>query len=286
RRAVEERARKAAEARKTAEAEARARKAAEAEALKAAEEVARKAAEAETRKAAEEARKTEEALARKTAEAAAQALARKPAAAPSSPSPTKIEDPAKRMFDRGRAGGGLAASARPRRVASVSLPLKKLKLFVIPAMVFIAVAIFGGYFLKPLDTAVAFVGGLIFPPPPVTILADAQFEICQTAVRINCVIDGATLWYGGSEFRVADVDAPRVSNPQCASEAELGRRATARLLELVNAGPFEIAPSGGRGEDQYGRTLRVLMRDGQSLGGILIDEGLAEPSTGFRRYWC
>lgn len=31
----------------------------------------------------------------------------------------------------------------------------------------------------------------------------------------------------------------------------------------------------GRDEDKYGRKLRIVMRDGESLGGALVDEGLA-----------
>ena len=36
----------------------------------------------------------------------------------------------------------------------------------------------------------------------------------------------------------------------------------------------------------YGRKLRVVMRDGKSVGQTLVTEGLAEEWTGRRRNWC
>jgi len=62
-------------------------------------------------------------------------------------------------------------------------------------------------------------------------------------------------------------------------------RATERLLELINAGPFEVVRS-GRDADRYGRKLRMLERHGRSLGEILVAEGLARRWDGARRGWC
>jgi len=42
----------------------------------------------------------------------------------------------------------------------------------------------------------------------------------------------------------------------------------------------------GRATDRYGRSLRVVRRSGQSLGGELVREGLAEPWRGRRSDWC
>lgn len=112
------------------------------------------------------------------------------------------------------------------------------------------------------------------------------FTICGEVSSPNCVVDGDTLRYGGERIRLADINAPEVFSPQCDQEAWLGRRATRRLQELVNAGPFEIASSGLRDEDRYGRKLRLLKRDGRSLGDILVFEGLAHPWRGHKEDWC
>jgi micrococcal nuclease len=54
---------------------------------------------------------------------------------------------------------------------------------------------------------------------------------------------------------------------------------------LLNQGGFSLQ-SIDRDQDQYGRDLRIITRDGQSLGDILVAEGLAERWQGYRRNWC
>jgi endonuclease YncB( thermonuclease family) len=98
-------------------------------------------------------------------------------------------------------------------------------------------------------------------------------------------VDGDTIWKDGVKIRVADIDAPETHPPRCAFEADLGRKATLRLQELLNQGPVDLAAI-DRDEDIYGRKLRVLSRNGQSLGVQLVQEGLARPWAGSRKPWC
>lgn len=100
------------------------------------------------------------------------------------------------------------------------------------------------------------------------------------------VVDGDTFWHGGDKIRIADIDTPETHPPRCAYEAQLGAEATQRLDELLAEGPFELRPTGGRDVDRYGRKLRLVVRDGRSLGGVLVAEGLARPWTGRREPWC
>ena len=44
--------------------------------------------------------------------------------------------------------------------------------------------------------------------------------------------------------------------------------------------------TGLRDEDQYGRKLRMVTRDGRSIGEVLVGEGLARRWEGSRRSWC
>lgn len=113
----------------------------------------------------------------------------------------------------------------------------------------------------------------------------ASFARCGIIKR-DCIADGDTLYVAGEKVRVADIDTPEISEPQCESERALGERATKRFMELVNAGSFELRAWEGRDKDQYGRKLRVLVRDGRSLGGILVEEGLARTWSGRRKPWC
>lgn len=114
----------------------------------------------------------------------------------------------------------------------------------------------------------------------------ADLQLCERPRQQNCVIDGDTMRYGGSTIRIEDIDAPETFKPKCAAEMKLGRRATHRLLDLVNAGPFEVVYSGGRDTDVYGRKLRRIERRGRSLGDALVAEGLARPWDGAKRSWC
>lgn len=122
-------------------------------------------------------------------------------------------------------------------------------------------------------------------PIPLITLAAATFALCAEGPRITCVVDGDTFWLNGEKVRIADINAPESHQAGCAEEQALGDRATRQLISLLNAGPFELATE-GRATDRYGRSLRVVRRSGQSLGGELICEGLAEPWRGRRSDWC
>ena len=113
----------------------------------------------------------------------------------------------------------------------------------------------------------------------------AHFARCLGGSRFTCVVDGDTIWYRGTKIRIADINAPELSKPQCPEEARLAEAATERLAGLLNQGPFTLAPT-DREVDRYGRTLRVVTRGGESLGATLTGEGLAEPCRGYRRDWC
>ena len=99
------------------------------------------------------------------------------------------------------------------------------------------------------------------------------------------MVDGDTIWYRGDKIRLADINTPEVSQPACADEAALGAQARDRLTALLNAGAFSLEVE-GRNIDRYGRLLRVVTRDGTSLGDLLVAEGLAEEWQGRRGSWC
>jgi len=104
-----------------------------------------------------------------------------------------------------------------------------------------------------------------------------------SAVR---VIDGDTFAYAGTRVRIADIDTPELHG-RCAYETELATRATERLEALLAEGSFELHPlASGRDEDVYGRKLRIVTRDGRSIGDRLVAEGLARTWTGRREPWC
>jgi endonuclease YncB( thermonuclease family) len=146
--------------------------------------------------------------------------------------------------------------------------------------------------------AVALIGGAIgaasfvIPPhlsadavTPGSQAASVYFSLCYTGGGTNCVVDGDTFWINGEKVRVADIDAPETHPSRCAREADLGNQATLRLQTLLNTGPVQLDTI-DRDKDRYGRKLRIVVRNGQSLGAILVSEGLARRWDGTRHPWC
>ena len=137
---------------------------------------------------------------------------------------------------------------------------------------------------------VGILGGLVgvywpFGPASAEARTTHSFAVCGV-VRRTCVVDGDTIWLEGVKIRIADIDTPEISQPKCDSEYQLGIKARDRLVVLLNQGEFSAVPIGNRDEDQYGRKLRVLMRDGRSIGDQLVAEGLARTWSGRREPWC
>jgi endonuclease YncB( thermonuclease family) len=111
------------------------------------------------------------------------------------------------------------------------------------------------------------------------------FSYCHTGGGYNCVVDGDTIWLEGTKIRIADIDAPETHDYRCSSEKELGDQATVRLHELLESGPISLR-SIDRDEDVYGRKLRIVLVNGQSVGDTLVSEGLARWYGHGRRPWC
>lgn len=112
-----------------------------------------------------------------------------------------------------------------------------------------------------------------------------RMTLCNEERRVTCVVDGDTIWLNGAKIRLADIDAPEIGEPQCDYEYSLGIRATHRLRDLLTQGSFEVRRLGDSDRDQYDRELRVLTREGQSIGDILVAEGLARTWAGRREPW-
>jgi len=142
---------------------------------------------------------------------------------------------------------------------------------------FLAVAAVGAYALPYLSP--------YLPAARAPDIVSLSLPMCRNGRGSNCVIDGDTFRLDDQPIRIADIDTPETRNYGCAAEKALGDRATARMRQLLNAGPFELAPY-ERDEDQYGRKLRIVRRDGQSLGQMLVAEGLAHAWDGARHPWC
>jgi endonuclease YncB( thermonuclease family) len=151
-------------------------------------------------------------------------------------------------------------------------------------MLIMAIGVGGGVVFGLRETGLA--SWLLDTPAPVLASIPARsFAACAGSARVTCVVDGDTFWLNGEKIRIADINTPEVGSPSCPEEAALGRQASRRLVELLSAGPFSLAAA-DRDEDQYGRKLRIVERDGRSVGKILVAEGLAHEWRGRRESWC
>lgn len=125
-----------------------------------------------------------------------------------------------------------------------------------------------------------------FGPLATTEQVAATFTSCGPGRGAACVIDGDTFKLGDRTIRITGIDAPELTGPRCAAEAVLARRAADRLRTLLNQGLFDMVAHRFQRQDQHGRDLMVIKRNGVSIGGQLIDEGLAHRYIGSKRSWC
>lgn len=121
--------------------------------------------------------------------------------------------------------------------------------------------------------------------------AAADWRLCRDGERNGpqkrCVVDGDTVWVGGLDesVRLQSIDAPEVSNNLCGgrAEADLGRQAANRLVQLLNQNEATLELNG---TDRYGRNLGTIRIGGTDVGDILIGEGLARRWPNGREFWC
>src|SRR5690606_35590210 len=154
----------------------------------------------------------------------------------------------------------------------------------VPVVAF-ALASFAGAALLRIDWDAAGAWLAANAPAVVETATPRRFSECAGRHAPTCVIDGDTFRLAGETIRIADIDTPEVRDYRCSAEYALGDRATGRLVALLNAGPFTLRRI-DRDRDVYGRSLRIVVRDGQSVGGMLVTEGLARAWDGARRGWC
>lgn len=101
--------------------------------------------------------------------------------------------------------------------------------------------------------------------------------------RFTCAVDGDTLWHEGVKLRLANIDTPEIDHARCPYERQLGERAKARLIVLLNGG-YRIHYSGKL--DRYRRPLVRVTVNGRDVGEQLAREGLAREWRGKRLPWC
>ena len=171
---------------------------------------------------------------------------------------------------------------RPRRKP----PLFVLFLLVFAGTVVVTQGYLSGWFERMSSQPLTLVSApTVETSPPSEPSTRVSISFCHAGGGYNCVVDGDTIWLEGTKIRIADIDTPETHDYRCQAEKNLGDRATVRLREILQGGNISLR-SIDRDVDQYGRKLRIVLVDGDSVGEILVDEGLARWYEGERRPWC
>ena len=107
------------------------------------------------------------------------------------------------------------------------------------------------------------------------------FQICENGKpRVNCVVDGDTLWLNGEKIRIKGLHAPETFAAKCAREHRLGEAAKHALARFLFPGPVMLERTG---KDRFGRTLAFVFAGGSDAtnGMIAMGHGAAE-----RQFFC
>ena len=112
-----------------------------------------------------------------------------------------------------------------------------------------------------------------------------KWFICTTQTDY-CVVDGSTILYAGRKVRLADIDTPEIAGARCDQERSRGGDAKLRLREILNEGDVTLVAAKDGAAGRAGAAPHLVLRGGRSIGGRLVQEGLARPWTGRHQSWC
>ncbi len=105
----------------------------------------------------------------------------------------------------------------------------------------------------------------------------------RAARQVTCIVDGDTGWQDGDKWRIANIDTPEISSPECANERSRGYAARDRLRMLMTRG-YTLTR---HGKGYYERTLvTITLADGRDAGDVLIAEGLSQGWPNSGNPWC
>lgn len=105
----------------------------------------------------------------------------------------------------------------------------------------------------------------------------AAFAFCGRSGLNNCVADGNTFWMKGVKMHLSGIEVPNTEQARCLEERQKGFTAKVRLRDMLNAGGFQVASTGGSS---------TLSRGGISFADQLVREGLARRTGAPSQSWC
>jgi len=110
-----------------------------------------------------------------------------------------------------------------------------------------------------------------------------RFGQCYNSDISDCVIDGDTVYVGGTKVQIAGMNAPRIQGAQCEAERSRGIDSAIRLAEILNRGTVTL---GGAVHEPDGRLRRKVEVDGEDAAAAMIDAGAARGPGSEAAGWC
>ena len=123
---------------------------------------------------------------------------------------------------------------------------------------------------------------LLEAPRP-SLAEDAGFMLCEALPHLTCVWSGDSFFLRGQLIELSDIDTPQRYASECKAATQLSWKSALRLRDLLNSAPFELE---GAEQQPDGTQLRLVTRDGKSLGAALVAEGLAKDKSVEAHNWC
>lgn len=117
---------------------------------------------------------------------------------------------------------------------------------------------------------------------PSTYTISDRFSLCDDDEGEACVLSPSTYSWRGKLYHVSDIVTPGIFDAKCPAEADLAARGRHALAGMMNGGDFEARPDVADSDPQ----ARLLVRDGVSLGELMVMKGYAKPWTKDEVDWC
>lgn len=109
-----------------------------------------------------------------------------------------------------------------------------------------------------------------------------EFALCDDSKGDACVLGADAYAWRGRRYHLADISVPGEIDPRCPQEAALAHRGRAVLLAMMNGGAFDAMPDSADTDP----SARILLRDGVSIGQLMILKGHARPWSRQPIDWC
>jgi hypothetical protein len=109
-----------------------------------------------------------------------------------------------------------------------------------------------------------------------------EFALCDDTKGQACVLTADTYAWRGQQYHLADIRAPSEIAAQCPQEAARARKGRFALMAMMNGGAFQAVQDSADSDP----SARILMRDGVSIGQLMILKSHAKPWSRDPVRWC